>query len=288
MGFNFNSIKFLGLPQKDFTLEDIRNFLNDEERTKRIHFASTHATALKRKDEPNKTGILKLPFSDSIGAIIEKTLGDEVKLFSSQYDDGVYRIIKSEEEYQSLEKFIKEHQNLVFLRDNLDLCLALDMNFDEESHTEIGEWEFRAKYKNDADAEEKLVQACKEWLKKLPYFKDVDYICAIPNSQKDMQLPQRIVSRMDEFSFQNISDQIYWEDKKQSLKDATDTNEKLEILEEAKLKIDDNLNLNNKTVLLFDDLYMSGATMQYVAMKLKEAGASRVLGITIVKSKSNK
>ena len=127
MGFNFNSIKCLELPQKHVTLEDIRNFLIDEERTKRIHFASTHATALKRKDEPNKVGILKLPFSDSIKPIIEKTLGDEVKLFSSQYDDGV-----------------------------------------------------------------------------------------------------------------------------------------------------------------FDDLYMSGATLQYVAMKLKEAGASRVLGITIVKSKSNK
>lgn len=36
-----------------------------------------------------------------------------------------------------------------------------------------------------------------------------------------------------------------------------------------------------------DDLYMSGVSMQYVAMKLKEAGASRVLGLSIVKSRSN-
>ena len=108
MGFNFNSIKFLELPQKHVTLEDIRNFLIDEERTKRIHFASTHATALKRKDEPNKVGSLKLPFSDSIKPIIEKTLGDEVKLFSSQYDDGVYRIIKSDEEFKTVIQKIEE------------------------------------------------------------------------------------------------------------------------------------------------------------------------------------
>jgi len=32
---------------------------------------------------------------------------------------------------------------------------------------------------------------------------------------------------------------------------------------------------------------MSGISMQYVAMKLKEAGANRVLGLSIVKSRSN-
>ena len=40
--------------------------------------------------------------------------------------------------------------------------------------------------------------------------------------------------------------------------------------------------------MLVDDLYNSGLTMQYVAMRLKELGVSRVFGVTLVKSLSNK
>lgn len=47
------------------------------------------------------------------------------------------------------------------------------------------------------------------------------------------------------------------------------------------------MNLERKNVILLDDLYMSGLSMQYVAMKLKEAGADRIFGLSIVKSFSN-
>lgn len=40
--------------------------------------------------------------------------------------------------------------------------------------------------------------------------------------------------------------------------------------------------------MLVDDLYMSGITLQYVAMKLKEAGARKVYGLCLVKSFGNK
>ena len=43
-----------------------------------------------------------------------------------------------------------------------------------------------------------------------------------------------------------------------------------------------------KDIILVDDLYMSGTTLQYVAMKLKEAGARKVFGLCFVKSLSNK
>ena len=72
------------------------------------------------------------------------------------------------------------------------------------------------------------------------------------------------------------------------IKDADSIDEKFEILDESGLNIDTDVDLKGKTVLLFDDLYMSGLTMQYVAMKLKERGVSRVLGFTIVKSRKNK
>ena len=283
MGFNFD-LRFMDVPQKNITLEGIRNFLNEEGLAKRIHFASTHITALKRKEDKGGLGYIAFPFADSIRPIFKEYTNKD--LYYSQ--SNIYRYIKSEDEFKKLEVFINEHRNIVFLRDQLDLSLALDMNYEEDCHTEIGDWEYRAKYKDDKDAEEKLGEACKEWLEKLPFFKDADYICAIPNSRKEVQLPQRIVNRMNGFGFENISDKVCWMNKERSLKDAVDVNDKLEILEESGLTIDGSLDLNNITVLLFDDLYQSGTTMQYVAMKLKQAGAQRVFGIAIVKSKSNK
>lgn len=47
------------------------------------------------------------------------------------------------------------------------------------------------------------------------------------------------------------------------------------------------MDLKEKCILLVDDLYKSGLTMQYVAMMLKNAGCSRVFGLTLVKSLGN-
>ena len=49
-------------------------------------------------------------------------------------------------------------------------------------------------------------------------------------------------------------------------------------------RVTEGMDLKNKTILLLDDMYQSGVTMQYVAMRLKEAGAKRVFGMAIVKS----
>ena len=58
-------------------------------------------------------------------------------------------------------------------------------------------------------------------------------------------------------------------------------------MKESGFTINNKEQLKNKVVILFDDLYMSGVTLQYIAMKLKEAGVQRVLGLTIVKSRNN-
>lgn len=45
--------------------------------------------------------------------------------------------------------------------------------------------------------------------------------------------------------------------------------------------------VEDKKVLLIDDLYQSGITMNYVAMQLLEAGAKRVFGLACEKTCSN-
>ena len=279
--FNFNFM-LSGLPQKTITREKLIEFVGDNA-TKRINFAGSHAHALK-KNEGGIGGLINLPFKDTIEPILKDKLGTD--LFNSKY--GVWRGIKTDEEYARFEAFVHEYKDIVFLRDNLDLSLALSMNFDGDEHTPIGELEVQAKYHNNKEAEAELIGVCNEWIDKLPFLKEADYICAMPGSLAATEsLPHRIVSNLEGFDFEDISDLVTWTSKKRSVKDAESAEEKLEILEESGLQISEGVDLKGKTVLLFDDLYMSGLSMQYVAMKLKEAGAARVFGLCTVKSRSN-
>lgn len=287
MGFNFSDLAFLQVPKKDITIDGIRLIFEDGA-PRRIAFATTHAGALKR-GSGDRPGKILLPFKETVLPFIIAELGNDMALFPSKFG-GYWRSFDSPEEYDKFEAFIRKYHDVVFLRDELDLSLALSMNFeeDEEGHTEIGDLECKAKYSGDSDAESKLVDKCAEWIGLLPYYKHVDYICAVPGKSGAMNLPQRIVSKFDTFNFKDISSHVYWRNKTRHIKDAESVDEKLEILDESGLNIDADIDLNGKTVLLFDDLYMSGLTMQYVAMKLKERGVSRVLGIAIVKSRKNK
>ncbi|MDL2224068.1 phosphoribosyltransferase [Bacteroidales bacterium OttesenSCG-928-M06] len=257
-----------------------------DERAKRIHFNSEyHRNALRRTGKKG-IGKINLPFKDTINPILKSET--DCILFDSQFDDKCYRTIKSEEEYEKLENFVAKYREIVFLRDNLELSLALSANYasDNVNRTEIGELEYQAKHNDDEDSKDELIEVCNNWLNQLPYLNQADYICAMPSSNNN-SLPQRIVEGISGFDFENISEHVFWTSKTRSVKDAATIDEKLAILDESGLTISGDLDLGGKTVLLFDDLYMSGISMQYVAMKLKEAGAQRVFGLSIVKSRSN-
>lgn len=282
MPFNFNFV-FSGIPEKTITRDKLIEFIGDNA-TKRINFAGSHAHALK-KNEEGEGGKIILPFNDTIGSIIHDVTGKD--LFSSHYG-GYWRGLNSKEEYERFEEFVNEYKDIVFLRDNLDLSLALSMNFDGDEHTPIGELEIQAKFHNNKQTEDELIGVCNEWIDKFPFLKEADYICSMPSSSATTEsLPHRIVSNLEGFDFEDISDSVTWTSKTRSIKDAASAEEKLEILEESGLQISEDVDLSGKTVLLFDDLYMSGVSMQYVAMKLKEAGAARVFGLCTVKSRSN-
>lgn len=287
MGFNFSALAFLDVPEKDITSDGIRLVIEGGG-TRRISFATTHSTALK-KASGDRPGKILLPFNETIVPFIRAELGNDIVIFPSKFG-GYWRAIDTQEEYDKFDAFVRKYHDVVFLRDELDLSLALSMNFEDgdEGHTEIGDLEYRAKFLNDSEAESKLVDRCSEWIQSMPYYRFADYICAVPGENGVINLPQRIVSRFDSFGFEDISGHVYWSNKTRKIKDADSIDEKFEILDESGLNIDTDVDLKGKTVLLFDDLYMSGFTMQYVAMKLKERGVSRVLGLTIVKSRKNK
>ena len=94
-----------------------------------------------------------------------------------------------------------------------------------------------------------------------------------------------VISGLHGFGFSDISEQVHWNNKQGSLKDVETASGKLQMVQSWNLLID--TDLSGKNVILVDDMYQSGVTMQYVAMKMKEAGAKRVFGVALVKSLSN-
>lgn len=289
MAINYDAIRFMGVPQREVDLDAIRAFIEDED-TKRINFALYHQNALRRiESKKDIVGKLVLPFDDTFNVIAKKCLNMDSLLFPSKFGNNFYRQIHTEEEYKTIDGFIAHYNDIVFLRDTLDLSVALSMHETEPNvRTVLGEHEYRVKYQSenrDTSADKAVLQSeLQKRLEELPYFKMADYICAVPSSKPFMR---DLVAGLTGFTFEDISEKVSWQSKNGSLKDVETADEKLDMIQSWGLTFGVDLDLKDKTVLLVDDMYYSGVTMQYIAMKMKESGAKRVFGMALVKSLGN-
>ncbi len=73
--------------------------------------------------------------------------------------------------------------------------------------------------------------------------------------------------------------------KESELKNIYDPDKRVSLLEGLYL-VEESL-VKEKRILLFDDLYRSGATMNAIATELYDKGAIDVLALTITKTRSN-
>lgn len=266
--------------QNKITFESIQKI--QQLRPRRICFTSTsHKDALRR--ETDYVGKFVLPFPDTIYPIFHSIT--KLDLFYSDVYDNYWRSVRTEKEYQQIEEFITWAGDLVFLRDTLALSVALSSHQNEDlSRTEIGELVYQAKYHDDGVAFPQLAELCVSACGKLPFYKDVKFFCAIPPSDnQEPNLPTYIVNYITKpHHLVDITGYAYWANPKRRLKELP-LDEKWTTLEQADLRV--NKDLTDTTVILLDDLYQSGLTMQYVAMKLQEAGAKAIFGLTLVKSR---
>lgn len=284
----FADLMFMNIPKKEVDLDVIRDFIDDEN-AKRINFASHHANSLRKTSSSNIVGRIVLPFDDTIEPIASNCMGMNKFLFRSQYSNSFYRNIHSEEEYTQIANYIDQFKDIVFLRDTLDLSVALSMHeMEPGKRTKLGEHEYQVKYQQEnKDISEDLEALTKEMqnsLEKLPFFKHADYVCAVPSSKPFIR---QIIKGLKGFSFTDISGIVSWDNKSGSLKNVATADEKLDMIQSWGFHIAEGTDLKDKTILLLDDMYQSGVTMQYVAMQLKEAGARRVFGVALVKSLGN-
>lgn len=268
---------------KSITEDKIRDFVADTN-AKRICFSRIQKHPLwKTSDGEN---MLTVPFENSIGTLLK----EQTSVVLRKSRKGKYYSKLPGEDFNKVTSFISSYSDVVFLRDLLDCSVALSLNFEDDmvTHTPVGLLEKKAKYENNREAIDQLATLVDEFIGNNPPYKNADCICAVPPTKVGEQnLPISILERLSQFNGKDISSAVEWKSKNESLKNA-DSTDKLEILKQSGFSITDGTDINGKDIVLVDDLYMSGTTLQYVAMKLKEAGAREVYGLCIVKSLSNK
>lgn len=149
------------------------------------------------------------------------------------------------------------------------------------TRSEIGELLYQFKYKNDPSALVKIVKAFIEHLgdKTRGRF---DLIIPVPPSNPKRTVTSQIARGFAVGLGTNYSDTALTKCKNTSeLKSVSDPGQRKQILEGA--FIADKLQLENKTVLLVDDLYRSGATLEATSETVLTQGnpkAVYVLAIT--------
>ncbi len=273
----------LRLPDQVRITRDLVEQIAHDGNPKRIHFPTSHNKALKRNEGAAWVGKFSVPFPDTIGPMFREATG--LELFPSKNASGLWRSIRDETEFEQIEDWITQQGTRVFLRDALALSVALDLDFLEESrYTDVGELEMRAKQLADRDAIFDLHSKCVEAIQEMPFYSKTGFIAAVPPQLgMGFDLPTCLARRVaDTTGAYDLTPHFEWEGDKGSLSNEA-VGENWEQLVSARLKLAD-VELKEKPIVLLDDLYRSGTKMQYVAMKLREAGAGPIFGLAVVKS----
>jgi hypothetical protein len=123
-----------------------------------------------------------------------------LKLFPSKTGGGVWRSIRSEEEFGVILAWKQRQGTRIFLRDCLDLCVALDQNLVDNcsgQYTELGAAESQAKSYPCEGTMACLVQHYIAAIRDMPFYREAKHIAAVPpRPGKRYDLPSTLASRI--------------------------------------------------------------------------------------------
>jgi hypothetical protein len=263
----------VGSPMPPFKLADVERLRNESPKRRRFVESPDHLYA---------NGSFRLSFKFNS---VAKLFKEETGLTTSNGPYGPWANFTAEEDIRKAKAWKSKRDKLVFLRDNLDYSVALDLNFASEGeYTDLGLAEHKAKQNREKPSVNVLCSALSDAIKTLPPYQAADAICSVPPSpEKSWDLPTEMAERIaGGCGKENLSKDIKFTEKKDSVK-AISLKQKWKSLEGANLQVDPE-KVKGKTIILVDDKYQSGTTAQFVAAKLYEAGAKSVLGLYCVKT----
>lgn len=172
---------------------------------------------------------------------------------------------------------------------------SLFLGTDEYGHnqfqtkrTEIGELVYKLKYQSDISTLPALVNAIVGRIQDIEKF---DYIIPVPpsnDSRKSQPVIQVATALGKHVDVEVLLDAVIKSKKTPELKSVTDTLEREKILSDA-FSVSSDYSLEDKNVLLIDDLYRSGATLRAITGLLyNQSKVKNVFVVTLTKTRSNR
>ena len=145
----------------------------------------------------------------------------------------------------------------------------------DTKRSEVGELLYQLKYKHNSDALERLIQVATEFIK--GQFQRIDAIVPVPPTR--VRRPQPVFEVAagigKKLGLPTLEGFVRNIKRTKELKNVYDYSERIRLLEGA-YKVQDQ-SLDGKFVLLFDDLYRSGATLNAVTQALYNQGRCSVV-----------
>jgi competence protein ComFC len=156
----------------------------------------------------------------------------------------------------------------------------------ENQYSELGDLLHRLKYKHDLSVVEEIVASVVEFLKQYP--KAVDIIVPVPPSAKRANQPVITVAKGISIALGlPLAECVTPTRETTALKGVTDPAKRKELV--SGLYAVDSSKTTGRNILLFDDLYRSGTTLNEITdILLKDGKAASVRVLTLTRTRSNR
>lgn len=150
----------------------------------------------------------------------------------------------------------------------------------DTKRSEVGELLYQLKYQRNPDALGQLVQIAAEFIKER--FRHIDSIIPVPPTKTRRSQPvfEIAVAVGKSIGIPVFEDFVRNVKNMKELKNVYDYSERIKLLEGSHNVRDQSL--NGKSVLLFDDLYRSGATLNSVTKVLYEQGKCSAVYVLVL------
>lgn len=282
--------------QTVFTEDDVRG-MDVGRRQLKTEWPKT----LRPPEKPDANWRLTLPFANTYENAFNSMCEASAHPFHAKGDRLVIFLNGTEGDERApaeVVEWVETVGNPVAMKDFLAISFALD--YDREggnpncSQTEIGSLRAQAKpYGGSAatnqtkTAADKLVERCVEFLGAMTCYKSADCIAAMPPSDpsKQYNLPKYLARGISEATgLENLTEHVRTIARRDSIKGVA-LNAKFDTLL-GTIEVAEEV-FKGKCVMLVDDLYQSGISMNYCGLLLLKAGARKIFGLACEKTCRN-
>lgn len=246
----------------------------------RICFATTHQNALRENKSTQKPFKFSVPFHHGVGT--EFWMGTDIKLWQNEHGPW---IALTEAEANLVRDWISRQGTRVYIKDFFDCSVALGERTVNNAETELGVLFSSSKYHDEANTAKaevlKRLKATWDGMRSLPRSGFVS--APPPRPGKDFDLPTALAERLAKHTGLTFAPLGEWKGDKGQMKDVP-ADKKWEHLEEVGFQVNPAIARAGKPVLIVDDIYQSGTTLNYLRASLTKVGVARASAISIVKA----